>query len=197
MINSMKVGAERISNISVSLRNFSRSDTSAKVAVNIHEGLESTILILRHRLKANGNRPEIQIIKEYGNLPLVKCYPGQLNQVFMNLMANAIDALEDKLDFCKDRKLVNLSMTIRTELTSNNSVKIHIADNGNGMSNEVLTKLFDAFFTTKPAGKGTGLGLSISYQIVVDKHNGKLTCNSTVGQGTEFTVEIPIGDTEK
>jgi two-component system NtrC family sensor kinase len=194
MISSMKVGAERISNISVSLRNFSRSDRSTKVAVNIHEGLESTILILRHRLKANGNRPEIHVIKEYGNLPLVKCYAGQLNQVFMNLMANAIDTLEDKLELCPKPKSLNLTITICTELTTNNSVKIHIADNGQGMNNEVLTKLFDAFFTTKPSGKGTGLGLSISYQIVVEKHNGKLSCTSVIGQGTKFTIEIPIDE---
>jgi signal transduction histidine kinase len=170
MINSMKVGAERISNISVSLRNFSRSDTSAKVAVNIHEGLESTILILRHRLKASGSRPEIHVLKEYGKLPLVNCYAGQLNQVFMNLIANAIDALEDKIELCKEPKKVNFNITLRTELTKENSVKIHIIDNGQGMNNEVLTKLFDAFFTTKPTGKGTGLGLSISYQIVVEKY---------------------------
>ena len=194
MINSMKVGAERISNISVSLRNFSRSDTSAKVAVNIHEGLESTILILRHRLKANGNRPEIHIIKEYGKLPLIHCYAGQLNQVFMNLIANAIDTLEDKIQLVQRPKSVDLTIKIRTELTSENSVKIHIADNGQGMSNEVLTKLFDAFYTTKPTGKGTGLGLSISYQIVVEKHGGKLTCNSVLGEGTEFTIEIPIDE---
>lgn len=194
MITSMKVGAERISNISVSLRNFSRSDTSAKVAVNIHEGLESTILILRHRLKSSGNRPEIHVIKEYGNLPLVNCYAGQLNQVFMNLMANAIDALEDKLASCQEGKPGDLKITIRTEVTSEKSVKIHIADNGQGMNETVLTQLFEAFFTTKPAGKGTGLGLSISYQIVVEKHGGKLTCSSVLGEGTEFTVEIPINE---
>jgi signal transduction histidine kinase len=192
MINSMKVGAERISNISVSLRNFSRSDTSSKVSVNIHEGIESTILILRHRLKASGNRPEIHVIKEYGNLPPVNCYAGQLNQVFMNLMANAIDALEDKLANCQESKPPELTLKIRTESTSENTVKIHIADNGQGMNDRVLTQLFEAFFTTKPAGKGTGLGLSISYQIVVEKHDGKLTCTSALGEGTEFTVEIPI-----
>ncbi|OCQ95316.1 hybrid sensor histidine kinase/response regulator [Oscillatoriales cyanobacterium USR001] len=194
MITSMKVGAERISNISVSLRNFSRSDTSAKVSVNIHEGLESTILILRHRLKASGNRPEIHVIKEYGNLPLVNCYAGQLNQVFMNLMANAIDALEDKLANCQEGKPGDLKITIRTEVTNEKSVKIHIGDNGQGMNETVLTQLFEAFFTTKPAGKGTGLGLSISYQIVVEKHGGKLTCSSVLGEGTEFTVEIPIDE---
>ncbi|MEG5138142.1 MULTISPECIES: hybrid sensor histidine kinase/response regulator [unclassified Microcoleus] len=192
MITSMKVGADRISNISVSLRNFSRTDTSTKVAVNIHEGLDSTLLILRHRLKACGDRPEIHVIKEYGNLPLVECYPGQLNQVFMNLIANAIDALEDKIVSSQSAKTDNFKITIITELVNENSVKIHIADNGTGIEETVASQLFEAFFTTKSAGKGTGLGLSISYQIVVEKHGGQLTCTSALGDGTKFTVEIPI-----
>ncbi|HLO48074.1 MAG TPA: response regulator [Kamptonema sp.] len=192
MIASMKVGAERISNISVSLRNFSRMDTSSKVAVNIHEGLDSTLLILRHRLKASGDRPEIHVIKEYGNLPPVECYPGQLNQVFMNLIANAIDALEDKIVNSQSPKSASYKIIISTEVVKDNSVKIHIADNGTGIEETVASKLFEAFFTTKPAGKGTGLGLSISYQIVVEKHGGQLTCTSALGQGTKFTVEIPI-----
>ncbi|MEG4343624.1 response regulator [Microcoleus sp. A003_D6] len=192
MIASMKVGAERIGSISVSLRNFSRMDTSNKVAVNIHEGLDSTLLILRHRLKGSGDRPAIEVVKEYGNLPLVECYAGQLNQVFMNLIANAIDALEDKMVNSESAKTANCKITISTELANDNSVKIHIADNGTGIEETVVSQLFEAFFTTKPAGKGTGLGLSISYQIVVEKHGGKLTCTSTLGQGTDFTVEIPI-----
>ena len=191
MINSMKVGAERISNISTSLRNFSRTDTSSKIPVNIHEGLDSTLLILRYRLKACGHRPAIEVIKEYGELPLLKCYSGQINQVFMNLIANAIDVLEEESENqAANRK--NPSIKISTDVTNNNSVIIRIADNGAGMSEAIRAQLFEAFFTTKPAGKGTGLGLSISYQIVVEKHGGKLSCTSTLGQGTEFTVEIPI-----
>lgn len=193
MINSMKVGAERISNISTSLRNFSRTDTSNKVAVNIHEGLDSTLLILRYRLKACGHRPAIEVIKEYGDVPLLKCYGGQMNQVFMNLIANAIDVLEEEEELGSEAlKIKNPTIRISTEVTNNNSAIIRIADNGPGMSNAVQSQLFEAFFTTKPAGKGTGLGLSISYQIVVEKHGGKLACTSTIGQGTEFTVEIPI-----
>ncbi|MEG4119291.1 response regulator [Microcoleus sp. N9_B4] len=188
MINSMKVGAERISNISVSLRNFSRTDTSTKVAANIHEGLDSTLLILRYRLKACGNSQAIEIVKEYGNLPLVECYPGQINQVFMNLIANAIDALEEKTG----EAVRNPTISIRTELVNDNFIRIRIADNGPGIPQPVLSKLFEAFFTTKPTGKGTGLGLSISYQIVVEKHGGQLSCSSVPGQGTEFSVEIPI-----
>ncbi|MEG3898143.1 MULTISPECIES: response regulator [unclassified Microcoleus] len=188
MITSMKVGAERISNISVSLRNFSRTDTSTKVAVNIHEGLESTLLILRYRLKACGNSKAIEIVKEYGKLPLVECYPGQINQVFMNLIANAIDAFEEKTG----EAVRNPTISIRTELVNDNFIRIRIADNGPGIPESVLSKLFEAFFTTKPTGKGTGLGLSISYQIVVEKHGGQLSCSSVPGQGTEFSVEIPI-----
>ncbi|MEG4997693.1 sensor histidine kinase [Microcoleus sp. B4-D4] len=188
MITSMKVGADRISNISVSLQNFSRTDTSTKVAVNIHEGLESALLILRYRLKACGNSKAIEIVKEYGKLPLVECYPGQINQVFMNLIANAIDAFEEKTG----EAVRNPTISIRTELVNDNFIRIRIADNGPGIPESVLSKLFEAFFTTKPTGKGTGLGLSISYQIVVEKHGGQLSCSSVPGQGTEFSVEIPI-----
>lgn len=188
IINSMKIGVERISNLSVSLRNFSRSDTSNKVPFNIHEGLDSTLLILRHRLKAKGNLPEIQVIKKYGNWPTVTCYPGQLNQVFMNLIANAIDALEEEAG----KAIQTPKIWIYTEAIDNNYVRIKIVDNGPGMSESVLSKLFEAFFTTKPTGKGTGLGLSISYQIVVEKHGGKLMCTSAPSQGAEFTIEIPI-----
>ncbi|MDF0551608.1 response regulator [Kamptonema sp. UHCC 0994] len=192
MINSMKVGAERISNISTSLRNFSRTDASTKIPVNIHEGIDSTLLILRYRLKACGHRPTIEVIKEYGELPLLKCYSGQMNQVFMNLIANAIDVLEEEESENQAANRKNPRIKISTEITNNNSVIIRIADNGAGMSDAIRAQLFEAFFTTKPAGKGTGLGLSISYQIVVEKHGGKLSCTSTLGQGTEFTVEIPI-----
>ncbi len=194
VINSMKVGIERISDISTSLRTFSRSDTSTKVAFDIHQGIESTLMILKHRLKADNNRHEIEVIKNYGDLPLVECYPGQLNQVFMNIISNAIEALDEysniqaKTEICK-----KLILTISTKVnTPNQFVNISILDNGSGMSSEVKEQVFAQFFTTKSVGKGTGLGLSISRQIVEDKHHGKLSCISALGEGTEFVIEIPI-----
>jgi len=186
MISSMNMGTERIQQISKSLRIFSRSDKSSKTPFNIHEGIDSTLLILKHRLNATKKRPEIKLIQEYGELPLVECYPGQLNQVFMNLLANAIDALEE------DNNQRQGIIRIRTEVIDDNWVAIKIADNGPGMTQEVQQQIFDALFTTKPVGKGTGLGLSISYSIVVEKHCGKLSCNSAPGQGTEFAISIPI-----
>ncbi len=195
LISSMEEGTERIRNISTSLRTFSRADSSTKVAVNLHEGLDSTLMILKHRLKANSTRPAIQVIKEYGALPLVECYPGQLNQVFMNIIANAIDAIDDTNQGCSFAQTQPLSqtITIRTEVNEDTaSAVIRIGDNGPGMSDEVKKQVFDYLFTTKPVGKGTGLGLPISRQIVVEKHGGKLTCISLPGQGTEFVIEIPI-----
>ncbi|MEG4106431.1 AAA family ATPase [Microcoleus sp. S13_C5] len=193
MLSSMKIGCERIKNISTSLRTFSRADTANKVEANLHEGLDSTLMILRHRLKASEKHPEIQIIKEYGKIPKVKCYLGQLNQVFMNLLANAIDALEDSnqgRNFAEIQGHPN-QITIRTKVESE-TVKISIADNGNGMSEEVKNRIFDHLFTTKDVGKGTGLGLAIARQIVEEKHGGKLSCFSTPGEGTEFVIEILI-----
>ncbi|MBD2043480.1 PAS domain S-box protein [Microcoleus sp. FACHB-672] len=189
VLSSMKMGTERIRNIVLSLRNFSRLDEAEMKEVNIHEGLDNTLLILQSRLKAKSDQPEIQIIKEYGELPLVDCFAGQLNQVFMNLLANAIDALET-MPWPR-------TITIRTGVVPSpfglgNHAVICIADNGTGMSEDVRRRLFDPFFTTKPVGKGTGLGLSISYQIVVEKHGGTLTCSSQPGKGTEFSIEIPI-----
>jgi predicted ATPase/signal transduction histidine kinase/tRNA A-37 threonylcarbamoyl transferase component Bud32 len=196
LIESMKVGTERIRNIVLSLRNFSRLDEAELKSVDIHEGIENTLMILQHRFKAKSNYPEIRVLKEYAQLPLVECYPGQLNQVFMNILSNAIDALHQRLSNQEqliDNNLVSTpQIHICTELVNNNSVKISIADNGSGMTPQVRQKIFDPFFTTKPVGSGTGLGLSISYQIVVDKHQGSLTCNSSLGQGTEFVVEIPL-----
>lgn len=195
IITSQKVGAERIRNISISLRTFSRADTDHPVIANLHEGIDSTLLILKHRLKANDQHPEIQVVKEYGNLPSIKCYPGQLNQVFMNLLANAIDALDQaSLDCSFDELQANPhQIIIRTEvLASNTGVAISIQDNGPGISEEVKAKIFDYLFTTKEVGKGTGLGLSISRQIVEDKHQGKLSCTSVLGQGTEFLIELPL-----
>lgn len=193
MISSMKLGTERIKEIMQSLRNFSRVDGTAKKTVDIHEGIEATLMILQHRLQANSNRPEIQVIKQYGTLTQIECYIGQLNQVFMNLLANAIDALEES----------NIGKTFAEILQHPNMIKIttsaedgyaiiKIADNGAGMTEAVRLQLFDAFFTTKPEGKGTGLGLAISYQIITDTHNGSLQCFSTLGKGTEFVMQIPL-----
>jgi PAS domain S-box-containing protein len=187
LLFSMKVGADRIHNLILSLRNFSRLDEAEKKLVDIHEGLNNTLLILKHRLKEKAGYPEIQVIKDYGQLPLVNCYPGQLNQVFMNLLTNAIDAFE----LCEVYTIENPLIGIRTEVNHLGYVTIRIADNGPGMSEAVLGRLFDPFFTTKPVGKGTGLGLSISYQIVVEKHKGTLECHSELGKGTEFIVTLP------
>ncbi|NJR24596.1 MAG: PAS domain S-box protein [Richelia sp. CSU_2_1] len=194
ILESMIVGADRIRDLVVSLRNFSRLDEAQMKAVDIHEGIESTLLILQHKLKAKSDRPEIEIVKEYGNLPKVECYAGQLNQVFMNILANAIDALEEYNSKRYSREIYAKpnKITIVTSLVNSETVKIQIADNGKGIDRAVINKLFDPFFTTKPVGKGTGLGLSIGYQIVVEKHNGKLQCFSAPGQGAEFVIEIPI-----
>jgi len=188
LLNSMQVSTERIKDISVSLRNFVRADTSVKIEFDVHEGLDSTLLILRHRLKSLGQRPEIQIFKQYASLPKVECYPGQLNQVFMNILANAVDALEEAWQQGNN----SLAIKICTEMTSPESVMIRISDNGIGMTDEVRQRIFDCLFTTKAVGKGTGLGLAIAHQIVVEKHSGSLQCNSSFGQGTEFVIVIPI-----
>jgi signal transduction histidine kinase len=165
--------------------------------VDIHEGIDNTLMILRHRLKAKGGTPEIQAIKKYGTLPLVECYSGQLNQVFMNLISNAIDALESQKWNEQEKEpqpdiATKPTIVIETEAKDKNWAIVRIKDNGPGMTEEVKQKLFNPFFTTKPAGKGTGLGLSISYQVVVEKHGGHLHCNSSPGQGTEFIIELPI-----
>jgi len=185
LLKSMNMGTGRIRDIVLSLRNFSRLDQAEVKPVDIHEGIDSTLLILGHRLKAQLQFSGVEIIKNYGDLPLVKCYPGQLNQVFMNLLANAIDALEE------GKKTLNW-IRISTEFTNSKTVIIRIADNGLGIPEHIIEKLFDPFFTTKPVGKGTGLGLSISSQIITERHGGKLRCESTLNQGTEFIIEIPI-----
>jgi PAS domain S-box-containing protein len=219
LLSSMHRGTDRIRSIVLSLRNFSRSDEAAMKQVDLHEGIDSTLLILQHRLKRPGSNPEIKVYKKYGNLPAIKCYPGELNQVFLNILSNAIDAFEQSGHATQDHlsPLVAHSapaITIRTSLLNRSdasgkslsllpahhphkpeysqSVVIQISDNGPGISESVRAKLFDPFFTTKPVGQGTGLGLSISYQIVVEHHHGILTCTSTLGQGTEFWIEIPI-----
>lgn len=194
ILSSMKMGADRIREIVLSLRNFSRLDDSVKKPANIHEGIDNTLLILHNKLRARSEYPEITIIKDYGELPLIECYSGQLNQVFMNLASNSIDALEDA---CNHKRRAGDSdwtptITIRTEALNENSICIKIADNALGMTEDVRSQLFDPFFTTKPLGKGTGLGLSISYRIVVEKHGGTLTCSSVLGEGTEFAIELPL-----
>lgn len=193
LIDSMKLGCERICQIVLSLRNFSRLDESECKLVDIHEGLESTLLILQHRLKSKSNQPTIQIVRDYEQLPLVECYPSQINQVFMNLISNAIDALEEHyLKHNLEKIFLPSIITLQTQQLSHQTIAIHIADNGFGIPENILSKLFDPFFTTKPIGKGTGLGLSISYKIVTEKHGGKLYCRSVLGQGTEFVIEIPV-----
>jgi len=190
VLNSMEMGTGRIVEIVRSLRNFSRINDTKLEAMDIHDGINSTLLILEHRLKAKGQNPGVQIIKHYGALPLVECYGGLLNQVLMNLVSNAIDALEE----CPAPRQITIATetgTIALMGEAVPSVTIRIQDNGSGMTDEAQSHLFERFFTTKPVGKGTGLGLSISHQIVTQKHHGTLTCHSQLGVGTEFIVEIP------
>jgi signal transduction histidine kinase len=198
ILSSMKGGANRIREIVLSLRNFSRLDEAGMKQVNIHEGIDNTLLILNSRLKQG-----IKVIKEYGELPLVECTPAPINQVFMNLLCNAIDALEElkverlKLEGSEDNlQPSNLQSAtpciwIRTEVSGQNSVVIRIADNGSGIGSTIKHQIFDPFFTTKNPGKGTGLGLTITYQIIT-QHQGKIEVNSTPAQGTEFTIILPI-----
>ncbi len=194
ILTSMKMGANRIREIVLSLRNFSRLDEADMKEVDIHEGIESTLLILQNRLKSKPNRIGIEVVKKYYQLPHIECYPGQLNQAFMNIINNAIDVLEEGRD---KGTIQNPQICIHSELIDNKTAVVRIADNGIGMSEEVKNKLFDPFFTTKPVGKGTGLGLSITYQIIVDKHQGKLRCESVPGKGTEFIIEIPLHQQQK
>ncbi|MEG4074335.1 response regulator [Microcoleus sp. Pol14C2] len=193
LIDSMQEGVDRIRTISTSLRTFSRSDCELPITCNIHDGIDSTLLILKHRLKANECRPEIQVITDYGDLPEVECFAGQLNQVFMNVLANAIDALEESN---KGRSFAQIKanpnqITVKTQLSESQAV-IRIQDNGIGMTDAVKPKIFEHLFTTKGVGQGTGLGLAIAHQIVVQKHSGTLEVNSTLGQGTEFVISIPL-----
>ncbi|WAL62069.1 sensor histidine kinase [Thermocoleostomius sinensis] len=185
---SMRSGTERIRQIVLTLRNFSRLDESDIKAVDIHEGIDSTLVILQHRFKPRHDKAEIEVIKHYGKLPKVECFVGQINQVFMNILNNSIDALEEH-EWTKDEAP---KIQICTRLKDSNWIAIHISDNGPGIPEEIQQRLFDPFFTTKPIGKGTGLGMSISYQIVVDKHHGSLQCFSTPNQGAEFVIEIPV-----
>ncbi len=194
LLNSMKVGAERIQGIVSSLRTFSRMDEAEMKAVNLHDGLDSTLMILQNRTRANANSHEVEVVRHYGDLPLVECYAGQLNQVFMNILSNALDALEAiRTGQHPDKNVARIVIT--TALTADNQVSIAIQDNGEGIPPGIRDRLFDPFFTTKPIGKGTGMGLSISYQIVTGKHGGSLTCTSQEGVGTTFTVTIPLQQT--
>ena len=193
LIASMQTGCDRIRHISTSLRTFSRTDTDKKTEFNLHEGLDSTLLILKYRLKANEERPAIEIVKNYGEIPQVKCYPGQLNQVFMNLLGNAIDALDESnpgLSYQEIEKKPN-QIHLQTERQKDRIV-VKISDNGTGMSEEVKARIFEQGFTTKPVGKGTGLGMAISRQIVEEKHGGAIACLSELGNGTEFIISLPL-----
>lgn len=194
MLTSMKLGTDRIRQIILSLRNFSRMDEAEYKAVDIHEGIDSTLLILQHRLKARPEQPEIEIIKDYKTLPLVECYAGQLNQVFMNILVNAIDAIEETNAKRTYQELKDnpSRITIRTSVVDAAWVEVAIVDSGAGIPQDVHQRIFDPFFTTKPLGKGTGMGMSISYQIITEKHSGKLECFSTLGEGTKFIIQIPL-----
>lgn len=186
LIQSMQMGTDRIRQIVLSLRGFSRMDESGFKAADLHEGIDDTLLILQHRLESQSESPAIAVVKDYGQLPPVECYPGQLNQVFMNLLANAIDVLEEASEV-KPR-----TIWISTCVTATDRVQVIVSDNGRGMPEAVRSRIFDPFFTTKEGDKGTGIGLSISYQIVVEKHHGKLWCDSTPGEGSKFVIELPI-----
>ncbi|MGL5058460.1 MAG: ATP-binding protein [Microcoleus sp.] len=193
ILNSMQAATDRIQSMSKSLRTFSRADTNRKVKANLHDGLDSTLLILKYRLKASEKRPDIRIVRDYGILPEIECFPGQLNQVFMNILANAIDALDE---IAQTRSFAELKanpqqITIRTEI-ADDLVQIQIRDNGTGMSEDVKQQIFDNLFTTKGVGKGTGLGLAIVRQIVIEKHGGSIAVDSTPGEGTEFIIQLPV-----
>ncbi|EDZ92596.1 MULTISPECIES: ATP-binding protein [Limnospira] len=201
ILNSMQVGVNRISQIVLSMRNFSRLDRAEMQAVNLHEGIDSTLLILNNRLTAKAGIYGIKLIKTYGELPLVECNAGQLNQVFMNIVANAIDAIEsyDKQRSQEEKKANPSWIAIQTSVGNASDIRggydyvtVTIADNGPGIPADIQKKIFDPFFTTKPVGKGTGLGMSIAYKIVVEGHGGTIRCRSSVGQGTEFTINLPI-----
>ncbi|MEG4235323.1 response regulator [Microcoleus sp. Pol11C3] len=199
MLSSMKLGAERIRQIVLTLRNFSRLDEAEMKPVNIHEGIDSSLVILQSHLKAKPNSSSIQVIQEYGDLPQIECYACQLNQVFMNFLSNAIYALNhyDKKNSPEPIKNEPRTITIATSMLNREWVRISFKDNGPGMTSDVINALFNPFFTTKPVGEGTGLGLSISYQIVVEKHGGHLKCFSQPEQGAEFVIEIPIKQSDR
>ena len=194
LLSSMRVGTERIREIVKSLRIFSRLDEAEVKPIDIHDGIDSTLMILHNRIKAKPDRGEIQVIKHYGKLPQVECFAGQLNQVFMNILVNAIDALEerDQMRSFEEQKQSPSTIEITTRMISAKQVSIHIRDNGAGMPESTQQRIFDPFFTTKAVGKGTGMGMSISYQIITERHHGQLRCVSQLGEGTEFIIQIPV-----
>ena len=194
LLESMKAANQRIKAISNSLRTFSRADTEHKMSANLHEGLDSTLLMLKYRLKANENRPAIKIIKDYGELPDVECFPGQVNQVFMNLLANAIDAFDEVAEQSTygQMKTVSQTITVTTRPVEQGEIEVRIADDGKGMSEAVRSRIFDHLFTTKSVSKGTGLGLAIAQQIVSETHGGQLTVQTELEKGTEFVVRLPL-----
>ncbi len=194
ILQSMRMGTERIRDIVLSLRNFSRLDESELKQADIHAGIDSTLTILQHRLRATSNRPEIQVIKKYEKLPSIHCCPGQLNQVFMNIISNGIDAIEegDRQNCTKADRTKAGEICITTEVIEGDRISIRVADNGIGISETIRSRLFDPFFTTKPVGKGTGLGLAVAHQIIVEKHGGAIEVNSRSGEGTEFAIVLPI-----
>ncbi len=219
ILQSMRVGTGRIQDIVLSLRNFSRKDEAERKTVDIHEGLQSTLGILGHRLKGDRTQPEIVIDRSFGELPAVNCYPGRLNQVFMNVLSNALDAIQDRTNALNSTCPVDgngsfkgtedqnegaqdgdepsvYHIAIATqqlqEKDGKDYVEIAIADRGQGIQPELQSRIFDPFFTTKPVGQGTGLGMSISYQIITQQHNGSITCESQWGKGTTFRIRIPV-----
>ena len=196
ILSSMRVGTDRIRQIVLSLRNFSRLDEADCKTVDLHEGLESSLMILQHRLKAKPDRPAIKVDRHYGTLPPVQCYPGQLNQVVLNILTNAIDAMEERHQQPGESQ-ASLGITLTTREWQPGWVEIAIADTGTGMTAATREKLFSAFFTTKPEGVGTGIGMSISHKIITETHHGQLDCTSTVGVGTEFFIRIPIRQPEQ
>lgn len=194
ILTSVQVGSDRIREIVLSLRNFSRLDEAEFKQVDLHQGIENTLMILQHRLKVAHDRPEIQVVKHFEVLPEVQCYAGQLNQVFMNLLVNAVDALEDSNQGRSFQDIVAQpnQIEIQTLQSGDNQVQIAISDNGPGIPEDIRSRLFDPFFTTKPVGKGTGLGLSISYQVITEKHGGKIWCEPNPKGGSRFVIQIPI-----
>lgn len=194
IIQSMEVGTSRIREIVLSLRNFSHLGEAEFKQVDIHQGLDDTLLILKHRLSSQGSSSQVEVIKEYGDLPLVNCFAGQLNQVFLNILVNAIDALEDTkfIDRHQILPTIHSWIKIQTIVIDNQYIEIAIADNGIGIAESIQQQIFNPFFTTKPVGQGTGMGMAISYQIITEGHKGKLTFASTLGKGTEFKIQIPI-----
>ena len=192
VMSSMQMGSNRIREIVKSMGSFSRTDNSNMTLCDLHESIDSTVLILRNRLNSQIDRPDIQVVKNYGKLPAVECYAGQLNQVFMNLLTNAIDALDEA---AKKQPDAVLKISISTELAGLNRVRVRIADTGSGMTAQIKEQMFEQFFTTKEIGKGTGLGLSIVYKILVENHRGTLRCESEPSKGTEFIIELPVQQT--